>query len=61
VGLADDIKKAFWEVLEEVIQGVPQNEKIFIGGDFNGHIGDKAEGYSMTHGGFGYGERNSGG
>ena len=32
VGLADDIKKVFWEEMEEVLQIVPQNEKLFLGG-----------------------------
>ena len=41
------------------MQSLPQSEKLFLGGD--GHIGTKADGYDMTHGGFGYGERNSGG
>ena len=57
VGLS--VKKFFWEELEEVVQGIPQHEKLFLGGDFNGHIGEKADGYVRTHGGFGFGERNS--
>jgi len=44
-----------------VMQDIPHSEKLFIGGDFNGHIGVEADGYDMTHGGFGYGERNYGG
>lgn len=43
------------------IQDGPRSEKIFVGGDFNGHIGVKAEGYDTAHGGFGYGKRNNGG
>jgi len=39
IGLPDDIKKLFWEDLDMVIQDVPRSEKLFIGGDFNGHIG----------------------
>ena len=59
VGLADDIKRVFWEEQEEVMHSVPQNEKLRLGGDFNGHIGEKAIGYDRTHGGFGSGGRNS--
>ena len=44
-----------------VIQDLAPSKKLFIGGDFNGHIGVKAGGYDTTHGGFGYGERNYGG
>jgi len=32
-----------------------------LGGDFNGHIGEKANGYVRTHRGFGFRERNNGG
>ncbi|XP_070045687.1 uncharacterized protein [Nicotiana tomentosiformis] len=31
---------------------------IFIGGDFNGHVGKTARGYDEVHGGFGFGVRN---
>ena len=55
----DDIEREFWEELEDVIQSVPQSEKIFLGGDFNVYIGSKADGYDMKHVGFGYRERNS--
>ena len=44
-----------------VIQDVAWSEKLFIGGDFNGHIGAEVGGYDTTHGRFGYGERNNGG
>ncbi|XP_075098959.1 uncharacterized protein LOC142175859 [Nicotiana tabacum] len=36
-------------------------EKLFIGRDFNGHIGSCADGYSEVHGGFDFGDRNEGG
>jgi len=61
VGLPEETKKLFWEDLDEVIQEVHRNEKLFIGGDFNGHIGAEAAGYDGVHGGFGFGERNPGG
>ena len=31
-----------------------------MGGDFNGNVGTKPNGYDVTHGGFNYGEQNSG-
>jgi len=61
IGLDDETKRLFWEELDEVIQSVPQAEKLFIGGDFNGHIGRRGDGYETIHGGYAYGERNSGG
>jgi len=47
--------------LDTVIQEIPWSEKLFIGGDFNGHIGVDSGGYDTAHGGFGFGERNNGG
>jgi len=44
-----------------VVQSIPQTEGLLIGGDFNGHIGSRREGYETVHGGFGYGVKNSGG
>ena len=61
VGLDEEIKKLFWEDLDEVVQSIPQSEGLLIGGDFNGHGGSRGEGYETVHGGLGYGERNSGG
>ncbi|XP_075098949.1 uncharacterized protein LOC142175848 [Nicotiana tabacum] len=43
------------EALDEVVWGTPPTEKLFIGGDFNGHIGTSA---GEVHGGFGFGDRN---
>ena len=39
IGLPHDIKRLFWEELDMVIQEIPRSEKLFIVGDFNGHIG----------------------
>jgi len=61
VSLPEESKKLFWKDLDEVTQEVPRSEKLFIGGDFNGHIGAETAGYDGVHGGFGFGERNAGG
>ncbi|XP_057529787.1 uncharacterized protein LOC130808326 [Amaranthus tricolor] len=37
---------------------IPEDEKVFLGGDFNGHIGRDAGNYNSVHGGFGLGARN---
>jgi hypothetical protein len=37
---------------------VPISEKLFIGGDLNGHIGSTRVGFDGVHGGFRYGSRN---
>ena len=54
-------KKEFWEVLDEVVRSILSTEKLFMGGDFNGHIRSLVRWYDDVHGGFGFGERNEGG
>ncbi|XP_070014229.1 uncharacterized protein [Nicotiana sylvestris] len=60
-GLDEEIKRRFWEGLDDVVRSIPPSERLFIGGDFNSHIGLSADGYTEVHGGFGFGERNEGG
>ncbi|XP_070020440.1 uncharacterized protein [Nicotiana sylvestris] len=60
-GLDEDIKRRFWEGLDEIVCSILPSERLFIGGDFNGHIGLSAGGYMEVHGGFGFGEQNGGG
>nr|XP_016468857.1 PREDICTED: craniofacial development protein 2-like [Nicotiana tabacum] len=61
VGLDEGIKKHFWEEVDGLVRGIPLTEKLFIGGDFNGHIGVTSGGYDNIHDGFGLGVRNGGG
>jgi hypothetical protein len=58
VGLSNDVKRRFWEDLEDMVRGVSSSEKLFIGGDLNGHVGIVREGFERVHGSFGYGEQN---
>nr|XP_016454671.1 PREDICTED: craniofacial development protein 2-like [Nicotiana tabacum] len=57
--LDEEVKRHFWEALDEVVRGILP-EKLFIGGDFNGHIGSSAGDYGEVHGGFGFGDSNRG-
>ena len=58
VGLGESAKMQFWEDLDDIVGSVPASEKLFIGGDLNGHIGTTNEGFEEVHGGFGYGDKN---
>ncbi|KAL5139739.1 LINE-1 retrotransposable element ORF2 protein [Glycine soja] len=58
VGLAEHFKVKFWEDLEGVLQDIPQGEKVFLGGDLNGHVGSVDRGFEGVHGGFDLGEMN---
>ncbi|XP_019246491.1 PREDICTED: craniofacial development protein 2-like [Nicotiana attenuata] len=61
IGLGEEVKRQFWEDLDEVVRHIPCIEMVFIEGDFNGHIGANAGGYDDVHGGFGFGDRNEAG
>ncbi|KAJ7976642.1 Retrovirus-related Pol polyprotein LINE-1 [Quillaja saponaria] len=61
IGLEESTKKAFWKDLEEIVQGVPLGEKLFISADLNGHVGSTNESFERVHGGYGYGVKNEGG
>jgi len=41
-----------------LIQGLPNEEKVFIGIDLNVHVRKDSGGYERVHGGQGYGLRN---
>ncbi|XP_020233683.1 craniofacial development protein 2-like [Cajanus cajan] len=58
IGSEEHHKVQFWEDLEGVIQGIPMGEKIFLGGDLNGHVGGDSRGYEGFHGGHGLGVAN---
>jgi hypothetical protein len=58
IGINESVKMQFWEELDALISSVPISEKLFIGGDLNGHVGSTRVGFDEVHGGFGYGSRN---
>jgi exonuclease III len=45
VGLSESVKRQFWEDLDSMVSTVPIREKLFIGGDLNGHVGATKAGY----------------
>ena len=47
--------------MDELMRGLPQGEHTFIGGDFNGYVGNDRGGYEMVHGGHSFGDRNDSG
>jgi hypothetical protein len=58
IGLNESIKIQFWEQSDALVSSVPISEKLFIGGDLNGHVGSTRVGFDGVHEGFGYGSRN---
>ena len=41
-----------------MVRVVPSSEKLFIGGDLNGHVGTSSAGFEAVHEGFRYDSRN---
>jgi hypothetical protein len=58
IGLNESVKMQFWEELDASVSSVPIYEKLFIGGNLNGHVGSIRVSFDGVHGGFGYGSRN---
>jgi exonuclease III len=58
IGLNESIKRQFRERLDVLVSSVPISEKLFIGGDLNGHVGSTRVGFDGVHESFGYGSRN---
>lgn len=44
-----------------MVRGIPEIEKIFVGEDFNGHIGVTSSDFDKVHGGFCLRDKNGGG
>jgi exonuclease III len=49
IGLNENIKRQFWEYLDALVSNMPISEKLFIGGDLNGHVGSTRVGFDGVH------------
>ncbi|KAI5104761.1 hypothetical protein C0J45_6387 [Silurus meridionalis] len=57
VGCEMKEKEKFSSELDEAVEGLPRNERLVIGVDFNGHVGEGNRGDEVM-GGYGFKERN---
>ncbi|KAK3558682.1 hypothetical protein QTP86_023229 [Hemibagrus guttatus] len=58
VGCELEEKERFWSELDEVMESIPTGERVVIGADFNGYVGERNTGDEEVMGKFGVKERN---
>ena len=58
MGCKAEEKERFWNKMDDTTQEIPNRETVWIGGDLNGHVGDRNEGIEQIMRKYGIGEKN---
>ena len=58
VGCEEEEKESFWNELDVMVESLPRDERIVIGADLNGHVGQGNKGDEEVIGRYGVKERN---
>ena len=58
MGCKQEEKERFWQNRVELVEGVPSEERLLVGADLNGHIGEGNQGDEEVMGKYGFGTRN---
>ena len=58
VGRSMEDKEEFYALLGKTLTNLDADEKLLILGDFNGHVGERVDGFEGVHGDKGFGNRN---
>ncbi|KAI5606596.1 hypothetical protein C0J50_2095 [Silurus asotus] len=58
VGCEMEERERFWSEFDKVVEGVPRKERLVIGADFNGHVGEGNRGDEEVMGRYGFNQRN---
>ena len=59
MGCLREEKDKFWTDLDEVVESIPKKERVVIGADFNGHVGEGNRGDENVMGRYGDKARNA--
>ena len=52
------MKAEFQDLFDDTLRGIPSSEKLVVGADLNGHVGENRAGFERHIDGCGYGTRN---
>ena len=58
-GLTNYEKDRFYESITKLIASINTKYMVIIGGNLNGHVRKKVDGYDGFHGGYGFGVKNT--